>query len=238
MTEESRNRSAAAETGGGPIGEPIGRRDVMVGMASLLGAAMLGGPRWAFAAAPTPDDKKDLVRIEDYFNAITTMQARFLQLSPNGRTAEGNLYIARPGRLRFEYDPPIPYLLVADGSQVIFYDKELDTPTYVPISATPLEFLLGQKVSLTGSVTVTNVERRPGIIRITLVQSKNPNDGQVIITFTERPIEVKKWAIVDSKGTTVEVAIFDPRLGLNLDPKLFKFENRKIFKEDKGGSTN
>lgn len=234
MTEESRSKSIA----NGAFGGLIGRRDTMAGMATLLGALMLGAPRLAFAAAPTPDDRKDLGRIEDYFNAITTMQARFLQLSPNGRTAEGNLYIARPGRLRFEYDPPIPYLLVADGSQVIFYDKELDTPTYVPISSTPLEFLLGQKVSLTGSVTVTNVERRPGIIRITLVQTKNPNDGQVIITFTERPIEVKKWAIVDSKGTTVEVAIFDPRLGLNLDPKLFKFENRKIFKEDKGGSTN
>jgi outer membrane lipoprotein-sorting protein len=216
----------------------IGRREAMAGIALGLGALASGGPRLAFAAAPTPDDKKDLARIEDYFNAITTMQARFLQLSPNGRTAEGNLYISRPGRLRFEYDPPIPYLLVADGSQVIFYDKELDTPTYVPISATPLEFLLGQKVSLSGSVTVTNVERRPGIIRITLIQTKNPKDGQVIITFTERPIEVKKWAIVDSKGTTVEVAIFDPRLGLNLDPKLFKFENRKIFKEDRGGSTN
>lgn len=216
----------------------IGRRELMAGMASTLGALALAGSRPAFAAAPTADDKRDLTRIEDYFNAITTMQARFLQLSPNGRTAEGNLYIWRPGRMRFEYDPPIPYLLIADGSQVVFYDKELDTPTYVPISSTPLEFLLGQKVSLSGNVTVTNVERRPGIIRITLIQSKNPKDGQVIITFTERPIEVKKWAIVDSKGTTVEVAIFDPRLGLNLDPKLFKFENKKIFKEDKGGSTN
>ncbi len=220
----------------------IGRRGLIAGTALTLGAQALGWslavPRRAAAAAPTPEDRKDLARIEDYFNSITTMQARFLQLSPNGRTAEGNLYISRPGRLRFEYDPPIPYLLVADGSQVIFYDKELDTPTYVPISSTPLEFLLGQKVSLSGSVTVTNVERRPGIIRITLVQTKNPKDGQVIITFTERPIEVKKWAIVDSKGTTVEVAIFDPRLGLNLDPKLFKFENRKIFKEDRGGSTN
>jgi len=86
-------------------------------------------------------------------------------------------------------------------------------------------------------VTVTNVERRPGIIRITLVQTKSPNDGQVIITFTERPIEVKKWAIVDSKGTTVEVAIFDPRLGVNLDPKLFKFENKRVIRNE-GRSSN
>ena len=68
------------------------------------------------------------------------------------------------------------------------------------------------------------------------MQTKSPNDGQVIITFTERPIEVKKWAIVDSKGTTVEVAIFDPRLGVNLDPKLFKFENKKLLKNDGRGA--
>lgn len=227
MAEETQNQKFAAT---------IARRQVLTGLSVALGALMLGDIRLAFAAAPTPEDKKDLARIEDYFNGITTMQARFLQLSPNGRTAEGNLFISRPGRMRFEYDPPIPYLLVADGSQVVFYDKELDTPTYVPISATPLEFLLGQKVSLSGNVTVTNVERRPGIIRITLVQTKNPNDGQVIITFTERPIEVKKWAIVDSKGTTVEVAIFDPRLGVNLDPKLFKFENKKIENNANRGS--
>ena len=70
-------------------------------------AGRAGGPtlpgllRAAAAAAPTDADKRDLGRIEDYFNGITTLQARFLQLSPNGRTAEGNLYISRPGRLRF-----------------------------------------------------------------------------------------------------------------------------------------
>lgn len=208
-----------------------------VALAGAFGALALGNARLAMAAAPSPEDLKDLQRIEEYFNAITTLQARFLQLSPNGRTAEGNLFIARPGRLRFEYDPPVPYLLVADGAQVVFYDKELDTPTFVPLGSTPLEFLLSDKVKLSGNVTVTNVERRPGIIRITLVQTKSPKDGQVIITFTERPIEVKKWAIVDSKGTTVEVAIFDPRLGVNLDPKLFKFENTKVIR-NQGRSAN
>ena len=179
-------------------------------------------------ALPAVAEKLSLDAISQYLNGLQSAKASFTQINDDGSISKGTIYIKRPGRVRFEYDPPIPYLLVADGSQVVFYDKELDTPTYVPISMTPLEFLLGQKVSLSGNVTVTNVERRPGIIRITLVQTKNPKDGQVIITFTERPIEVKKWAIVDSKGTTVEVAIFDPRLGVNLDPKLFKFENKKI----------
>ena len=226
MTEATNGKASGA----------IARRQVVKGLAWSLGALALapmmpGLVRVALAAAPTEADKRDLGRIEEYFNGISTLQARFLQLSPNGRTAEGNLYISRPGRLRFEYDPPVPYLLISDGSQVIFYDKELDTPTYVSLSSTPLEFLLGQTVKLSGLVTVTNVERRPGIIRITLVQSSSPKDGQVIITFTERPIEVKKWALVDAKGTTVEVAIFDPRLGLKLDPKLFMFESKKIIEQ-------
>ncbi len=233
MIDGFKNLSAAA---------PLKRRQVVTGLAWSLGALALapmmpGLVRGALAAAPTDADKKDLQRIEEYFTGITTMQARFLQLSPNGRTAEGNLFISRPGRLRFEYDPPVPYLLVVDGSQVIFYDKELDTPTYVSLSSTPLEFLLGPTVKLSGSVTVTNVERRPGILRITLVQTSSPKDGQVIITFTERPIEVKKWALVDAKGTTVEVAIFDPRLGLKLDPKLFTFDNKRV-QENRGRSNN
>jgi len=223
MTDGTNDRTSGA----------LARRRMVQGLAFSLGALALGpmlpgALRAAAAAAPTDGDKRDLGRIEDYFNGITTLQARFLQLSPNGRTAEGNLYISRPGRLRFEYDPPVPYLLISDGTQVIFYDKELDTPTYVSLSSTPLEFFLGPTVKLSGLVTVTNVERRPGILRITLVQTSSPKDGQVIITFTERPIEVKKWALVDSKGTTVEVAIFDPRLGIKLDPKLFVFDNKKI----------
>ncbi len=226
----------------GKTSGPTRRRQVVQGLAWSLGALALGAympglVRVAAAAAPTDADRRDLGRIEDYFNGISTLQARFLQLSPNGRTAEGNLYISRPGRLRFEYDPPVPYLLIANGTQVIFYDKELDTPTYVSLSSTPLEFLLGQTVKLSGLVTVTNVERRPGIIRITLVQTSSPKDGQVIITFTERPIEVKKWALVDAKGTTVEVAIFDPRLGLKLDPKLFVFEDKRIL-ENKNRQPN
>lgn len=211
---------------------PAGRREVLSGMATSLGALALAPmipmlSRVALGAAPTSADQKDIGRIEEYFNTISTLQARFLQLSPNGRTAEGNLFIHRPWRLRFEYDPPVPYLLIADGSRVIFYDKELETPTIVAITSTPLEFFLGPTVKLSGLVSVTNMERRPGIMRITLVQTKSPKDGQVIITFTERPIEVKKWALVDSKGTTVEVAIFDPRLGLKLDPALFVFEDKK-----------
>lgn len=200
---------------------------VALGCALTLGLA----DRAARAATLSAQDVADVKRVEDYFNQIGTLQARFIQLSPNGRFAQGSLYLWRPDKLRFEYDPPIPYLLIAEGGRVIFYDKELETPAFVSVSDTPLEFLLASSVSLSQDVTVTQVERGPGTLRITLVQTSKPEDGAVQITFSERPFEVKKWSLIDSRGTAVHIAILDPRFGVDLDPTLFEFKNPTFQRE-------
>lgn len=188
------------------------------------------------AAQLTDQDKQDIARIEQYFNNIKTLQARFIQLSPNGRFAQGNLYINRPGKLRFEYDEPVPYLLIADGNQVIFYDKKLNTPSYIPLGSTPLEFLLAPQVKLTNGVIVQEIARDPGVIRVTLQQKGKESDGAVQITFSDRPFAVKKWTLIDKQGQAIHVAILEPKFDLDLDPKLFEFKNPKIYKDGAGSN--
>jgi outer membrane lipoprotein-sorting protein len=205
---------------------------VALGAALVLSAvaapgALSGAQAQAGATQLSEADARDVARIEDYFNRITTLEARFLQLSPNGRFAQGSLYMQRPGRLRFEYDDPVPYLLIADGSQVIFYDRELDTPSYVSIGATPLEFLLAETVSLDNGVEVHKIERGPGVMRITLSMEGKADEGLVQITFSERPFALKKWTLIDAEGQALHVAILDPRFDVELDPALFKFDNKK-----------
>ena len=209
----------------------------VLALGCVLTLALIDRPEAARAEALSAEDEADVKRIEDYFNQIGTLQARFIQLSPNGRFAQGSLYLSRPDKLRFEYDPPIPYLLIAQGGRVIFYDKELETPAFVSVSDTPLEFLLSNSVSLSQDVTVTQVERGPGTLRVTMVQTTKPEDGAVQITFSERPFEVKKWSLIDSRGTAVHIAILDPRFGIPLDPTLFKFEN-PTFTRDPTGETD
>lgn len=187
----------------------------------------------AATAGLSVEEQAVVRRIEDYINSIDTLEARFIQLNPNGRFVEGSLYIARPGRLRFEYDPPIPYRLIVDGGRVIFYDAELDAPAYLSIDDTPLDILLADTVSLSNGVEVTKVERGHGSLRVTLVWLQRRDQGAVQITFSERPFELKKWSLIDAKGVAIHIAILDAKFGVALDPKLFEFKDPKFYKSDR-----
>lgn len=200
----------------------------------ILAACAVGVPAAIAASAVlSAEDQASVRRIEDYINSITTLQARFIQLNPNGRFVEGSLYISRPGRLRFEYDPPIPYRLIVDGGRVIFYDAELDTPAYLSIDDTPLDILLAEKVSLSNGVEVTKVERGPGSLRVTLIWSERRDQGTVQITFSERPLELKKWSLISPNGVAIHIAILDARFGVVLDPKLFEFKDPTFYKSER-----
>jgi outer membrane lipoprotein-sorting protein len=183
----------------------------------------------AAAAAPRPltlsaEQQAELQKLAAYLNGIRTMTARFTQYSENGGLAEGQLYLERPGRMRFEYDPPSPILLVADGNFVIYFDKSLEQTSYLPIGSTPAWFLLRDNIRLGGDVSVIGYEHTPGAIRVTLVQTKEPDAGAVTLTFSDRPLELKQWSLVDAQGKRTTVALSDVKLGVPLDKKLFVFK--------------
>ena len=136
-------------------------------LAPLLAVA---GPARAdgFSAA----DRADLPRIEAYLNGVHTLKARFLQVSPDGGTAEGVAWLDRPGRMRFQYDPPSPLLLVAGHGLFIFHDSQLNQTTNLPLNSTPLGLLLRDNLRLAGDVTVTGIERQPGQIQVSMVRTR------------------------------------------------------------------
>ena len=168
-------------------------------------------------------DAADIVRIEAYLNAIGTLQARFLQVSSDGGFAEGDFYLSRPGRLRIAYDPPVPVLIVANGRHLIYFDKELNQVTYLPLDSTPAGILVDDHVSFSGRLQVTRFERGQQVLRATLVQTEDPLAGSITLIFSERPLALKKWAVEDAQGTTTTVSLFSARIGVPLDPDLFEF---------------
>lgn len=204
------------------------RRRLLMGMGGLAAlAAALGllNGLPALAAAPakalTAEDRADLGRVEEYLNGIRSMQARFQQFSPNAGLAFGNIYMRRPGRLRVEYEPPVPVLLVSDGSLVSVYDSELDELNQLPLGSSPLWFLLRDPIRFDEAVTVTSVDRRPGALRVIMYQSSEPDAGTVTLIFADSPLELKNWTIVDSAGNEVTVGLFQVSLGVDLPNKLF-----------------
>ncbi|MES2711280.1 MAG: outer membrane lipoprotein carrier protein LolA [Pseudomonadota bacterium] len=170
-----------------------------------------------------------LARVEAYLGGIRTLKARFLQLAQNGATAEGTAWIQRPGRMRFDYDPPTPMLLVASFGQFLFYDRELRSPSVVPTSATPLGILLQENLRLSGTVTIEEVARESGFLAVTLFRTDSPGDGRLTLIMEEEPMQLRQWVVLDSQNRTTRVTLSRIETGLTFDTAIFAFNDPRFF---------
>lgn len=176
------------------------------------------------AAKLSVDERKSLARIESYLNSIKTLRAGFLQVSSDGGVATGDLFMSRPGKIRFEYDPPSPILLVSDGVFLVYIDKELEQKTHVWLSNTPIGFLTERTVKLAGDVTVTNFSVGPNIFRVTLVRTEDPEDGNIMMVFSDQPLSLRKWIVTDAKGVKTTVSLNSLNSGVKINPSVFDIE--------------
>jgi outer membrane lipoprotein-sorting protein len=191
-----------------------------IGFAAHLVLSLICVPFLAAAETPT---KEQINRVESYLNTLRTLEARFVQNNPDGGFAEGKLYIHRPGRMRFVYDPPVPLQLYADGNILIHVDTELEQVSHYPLDETPAHFLLRADISLRNGLLVKRYQHANKVIRIELVDDKNPDIGSVMLTFSDAPLQLRSWTITDAQGLRTELALVNARFGGKLDPGLFQF---------------
>ena len=173
------------------------------------------------AAPLTSADLGDIARLETYLNSIRSLKARFLQTDPDGSSKEGKAWIERPGKMRFEYDPPTPLLLIVGYGVGFLIDKKLQQTNNFPVFSSPLSIFLGDIVKLSDSVTVDGIERLPGQIQVTVHQSASPRDGQLKLVFADHPLSLRQWAVIDNQRRETRVSLFNIELGGKFDPKLF-----------------
>ena len=173
-------------------------------------------------------DRAALGRVEAYLNSLRTLRARFLQVAQNGASAQGTALISRPGRMRFDYDPPEPLLLVASGGQVLMYDRELRQPTAVPASSTPLGLLLTPEIRLSGNITVVGTERTGGFLRVGLHRTGARAEGVLTLAFAEQPMELRQWSVLDAQARETRVTLYEVETGMALDNRLFDFNDPRF----------
>ncbi|WP_373086672.1 outer membrane lipoprotein carrier protein LolA [Sneathiella sp.] len=183
---------------------------------------VIAGPAQAFADL-SADDKAQVARAEDYLNTITTLRAKFLQLDAAGGIAKGDVYLSKPGRMRFEYEPPAQMLVVADGVWLVFRDKELKETTRLPLYSTPVSVLLKKDVKLSGDVTVTHVEHENGALRLTVIDTDNPDEGNIVLIFSDKPLQLRQWLVTDTQGNVTSISLGNVEQNIALDPALFTF---------------
>ncbi|MCC3303725.1 LolA family protein [Sneathiella sp. HT1-7] len=174
-------------------------------------------------SAPTTEDQAQIARVEAYLDTIKTMQADFLQIDSAGGIAEGAVFMRKPGRMRFEYKPPAQILVVADGLWLVFHDKELKETTRLPLSATPVSILLEEDVELSGDVTVTKVEHDANTLRLTIVDTDNPDEGNIVLIFSDNPLQLRQWLVTDAQGQVTSISLGKVEKNIKLKPELFTF---------------
>src|ERR1043165_4500291 len=148
-------------------------------------------------------------QIEQYFNSIRTLKARFVQSNPNGSIVQGTLYVSRPGRMRFEYDAPSQLKIVADGRQVTMWDNATRDFGQWPIGWTAASFLVKDPMVLSGDLQVEKLEWVNGLLEATMTQTKKPKEGKVIVRLSPNPLTLRGWTIIDGRGSRVNVALSD-----------------------------
>ena len=202
-------------------------------LVALAGFAFGTTSSWAVAATPNADTEQSheatIAQVEAYLNSIKTFAAKFTQVDPKGIVSTGTFYLERPGRLRFDYNPPTPLLLVCDGFWLVLYDRQLKQANRWPVSETPLGLLVADKIRLSGKVKVTEIQRKPGTLRLTVIDTEKPGQGSLTLTFQTPDLELRNWRVVDAQGGETNVTFTDVRQGVTLKPDLFQFDEPVAF---------
>src|SRR5258706_13408347 len=205
-------------------------RSVAAFLACTIAAVFLSAaghappPRFA---SFTEEQRAQLERVSTYLNSIRTLKGRFVQIDPNGGFEQGEFYLAKPGRMRFEYHPPDPLLIVSDGDTVAVKNSKLKTVDRYPLTDTPLDLILGDKIDLNHNLALTGMSEQQGTLVIHARSASSHAQGDISIAFAEQPLELRQWTVVDAQGLTTTVALSDVQVGAELPGSLFVLRDEK-----------
>lgn len=195
---------------------------------SLAGLTVSEGqpaPVMAAALSLSPDDQALVDKATAYLQGLKSVTGRFVQNSFNGSTSTGAFYMQRPGKARFQYDPPAEMVVVSDGYNVSVVDSRLKTHNQYPLGRTPLVILLAREVRLDRGVVVSQVDRTADGFSITARDGRKEAAGRITLDFGQDPIALRGWSVIDAQGrqTRVTLGVLTPVS--DLDPNLFVIQD-------------
>ncbi len=175
----------------------------------------------------TFDDKQkaQAAKISNYLSSLQSVVGNFVQVGPDGSKTKGQFFIQKPGKVRFEYEPPNPVAVVADGSMVEVRDRNLNTHEFYPLSQTPLRYLLSDRIDLMKDTNVVSVTADDLFISITIEERQLlTGTSRLMLMVGAKDGQLKQWTVTDPQGYDTTVAIYNLDTSKKLDPGLFKID--------------
>ena len=164
-------------------------------------------------------------RVNMYLMSVQTMIGNFVQVGPDGRRSEGKIYLQKPGRIRFEYNPPSPIELVADGNSVVIRDRKLDTQDLYPLSQTPLRFLLADRIDLLRDTNLIGVYADDVFVTVVIEERQIiAGTHRVMLMFGAQDFQLRQWTVTDPQGYDTTVAVYNLDAKSSPDPNMFRID--------------
>ena len=182
------------------------------------------------AATALDGDRRALVnRLSAYLSSVQTMVGDFVQVGPDGQRTRGQFYIQKPGRVRFEYQPPSPIDIIADGESVAVRDRKLATQDLYPLSQTPLRFLLSQRIDLLRDTNIVGVYADDTFATV-VIEESHPLVGtnRLMLMFDAKDLQLKQWIVTDPQGYDTTVAVYNLDTSKRPDPSLFRINYERV----------
>lgn len=162
-------------------------------------------------------------RVEEYLSGLTTIVSEFTQTAPDGSLVTGKFYLQRPGKMRWQYNPPTPVLMVSNGSELVYYDYELEQISHIPLDSTLIGFLAQSKIRFEDTVGIRKIADKNGVIRITVAQVDKPTEGELTLEFSDNPLTLRNMIVRDATNQLTTVSLNNAQYGKELDKELFVF---------------
>ena len=169
-----------------------------------------------------PERAAALAQASASLNRIAAVQGRFAQVAPNGARSQGDIYLARPGKMRFQYDAPSPLTIVSDGSTVAVVDSSVRDVSRVPLRSTPLYYVLKRDVNLERDARIVRVTRDGDSLLVTARDRSGEADGEITITFAGAAYDLREWSVTDGQRQTTRISLSGVRAVGAIDPRLFR----------------
>jgi outer membrane lipoprotein-sorting protein len=211
--------SAGAQTV--PMPAPAPKRDVRP--PQIIAPPLSAMPPFSRSASQLDANQRALVdRVSLYLTSLQNLVGDFVQVGPDGARTEGQLFIQKPGKVRFEYKPPSVIDVIADGSSVVVRDRKLATQDLYPLSQTPLRFLLADKIDLLRDTTVVSVSADDVFVTVVLEEKQQfVGTSRLMLMFGAKDLQLRQWTVTDAQGYDTTVAVYNLDPTKKPDPSMF-----------------
>ncbi|MGC6472628.1 MAG: LolA family protein [Parvibaculales bacterium] len=209
---------------------PAGLRATVLGLMLALAWPGQGGaenPAKAPASKWSPQERVLLDTLSSYIQGLGGLEGRFLQISPDGATAEGGFLYRSPGRLKFTYDSPLTQIVMVDGGTLYVQEQAGKPPATYPVSATPLPLFFASESGLAEQEALLGVTSNAGLAELLLQDPEGGIPGRLYMVLETDPVRLRGWRVVDAQGQVVTVLLRDLRRRNDIDDQEFKLEYRR-----------